>query len=236
MQRVRLRVIGRGGAGQRGVSATHMSDIQGSGKSGAMLDAWLARRAVRPLARTSITPNMLTLLGLLAGLLAGWLFSRGDSASAHWGGAVFVFAAWMDHVDGEHARATGQTSTFGHYFDHVGAMTTYLSMFIGIGIGSHDISGQWAAALGISAGISVIAIFSVRMWCEVHLGPESVRQPHHSGFEIEDTLYIVGPVAWFGLLKPFLIAAGIGAPLFLVWVVYEAMRHSRVQAGSGQER
>lgn len=204
-----------------------MSDDQQRRTAPTTFDARLARWAVRPLARTPVTPNMLTLVGLVAGLLAGWLFSRGDAASANWGGAVFIFAAWMDHADGEHARATGQTSTFGHYFDHVGAMTTYIAMFVGMGIGLREGMGDGSIALGIVAGVAVAATFSVRMWSEVRHGADSVRQTVRGGFEIEDLLYIVGPIAWLGLQAPFVIAAGGGAPLFLAWVVIDLARRAR---------
>jgi archaetidylinositol phosphate synthase len=184
----------------------------------------LARLAVRPLARTSISPNALTLLGMACGLVAAVLFARG-MPYAHVGAAIFMFAVWMDHVDGEHARATRRTSRFGHYLDHAAAMTTYVSMFVGAGIGlASGGLGPWAVPLGIAAGVSVVVIFTVRMWAENRLGLDAVKQNVRGGFEIEDTLYIVGPVTWLGGLEPFVLAAGIGAPLFMVWVLWETHR------------
>lgn len=192
------------------------------------LDQRLARLAVGPLARTPVTPNMLTFLGLSAGLWSGWLFAQGDAVSGYWAGMVFVFAAWMDHVDGEHARATGQVSRFGHYFDHFGAMTSYVAMFVGVGIGLRTGSlGGWAMVLGIAAGLSVAAIFSVRLWIEERHGKPAVAQSQRGGFQIEDILYVVGPVAWLDGLQPFLILAGLGAPVFLLWVTREAVAMAR---------
>lgn len=197
-------------------------------------DQRLARAAVRPLVNTPVTPNMITLLGLVVGLAAGVLYARGDAASANWGAGLFLVAAWLDHADGEHARATGQTSTFGHYFDHAGAMTSYIALFVGAGIGLRQLSGgalgapdrlgDWAVPLGIAAGLSVAAIFSVRMALEIRDGRQSVKQTVYAGFEVEDALYIAAPVTWLGFLEPFLVAAGIGAPLFLVYVIWEATR------------
>lgn len=189
------------------------------------LDQRLARAAVRPLVNTPVTPNALTLLGMALGLSAAFLLARGDSASVNWGAAIFMVAVWMDHVDGEHARATGRTSKLGHYLDHAAAMTTYISMFVGAGIGlSRGPLGEWAVPLGVCAGLSVAIIFSVRMWAETQYGTDSVKQTVRGGFEIEDTLYIVGPVAWLGGLQPFIVAAGIGAPLFMIWVLWETHR------------
>ena len=189
------------------------------------LDQRLARAAVRPLANTPVSPNALTLLGMAIGLCAAYLLARGDTASVNWGAGLFMVAVWMDHVDGEHARATGRTSKFGHYLDHVAAMTTYISMFVGAGVGlRYGALGDWAVPLGIAAGIAVAVIFSVRMWAETQYGTDSVKQTVRGGFEIEDTLYVVGPVVWLGGLMPFIVAAGIGAPLFMIWVLWDTHR------------
>ena len=84
-------------------------------------DQRLARILVRPLARTSVHPNAITTLGLMMGLLAGYLFAQGDPVLANWAAGVFMFAAFVDHADGELARLVNKTSTFGHYYDHVAA-------------------------------------------------------------------------------------------------------------------
>ncbi len=191
-------------------------------------DQRLARWLARPLARTAITPNMVTSAGLVLGLCAAWLFARGDSTGANWGGALFIVAAWTDHLDGELARASGKTSRFGHYFDHIAMMTTDVALFVGIGIGlaSTEMGGA-AVILGIAAGVSVAAIFSMRLWTEIRLGSDAVAMTPVAGFEIEDTLYVVAPVAWFGVLDYFLVAAGIGAPLFLIWVAWDISRAGR---------
>ena len=34
-------------------------------------------------------------------------------------------------------------------------------------------------------------------------------------------MYLLGPITWLGLLQPFLILAGIGAPLFALLVLWQ---------------
>lgn len=192
------------------------------------LDQKLARMAVRPLARTRITPNMITFIGMVLGLVAAVMFAGGEPAAMNWAAAIFVIAVWIDHVDGEHARATNQASTFGHYFDHVGAMVTYISMFIGAGIGlQNGWLGKWSLPLGVAAGVAIAAIFSIRMWVEARHGSQSTKQTVRGGFEIEDTLYVVAPLTWLGGLSLLVAAAGVGAPVFLVWVVWQAVCSER---------
>src|SRR3546814_5623391 len=66
-------------------------------------DQRLARMAMRPIAQTPVTPNMVTGFGLVGGLTAGWLLAQGGAA-AQWGAGAFVVAVWLDHADGELAR------------------------------------------------------------------------------------------------------------------------------------
>ena len=107
-------------------------------------------------------------------------------------------------------------------------VTTYVTLFVGMGLGlaSRGMGGS-AVVLGIAAGIAVGAIFGTRLWVENRLGSEAIVMTPVAGFEIEDILYIVGPVTWFGLLDYFLIAAGIGAPLFLIWTAWDTSRAMR---------
>jgi CDP-diacylglycerol--glycerol-3-phosphate 3-phosphatidyltransferase len=77
-----------------------------------------ARGLVTPLARflgrLGLTPNALTLIGVLlnAGVAViiglGWQF---------WGGVALLLASAFDTLDGALARATGQTTRFGAFFD-----------------------------------------------------------------------------------------------------------------------
>jgi phosphatidylglycerophosphate synthase len=187
-------------------------------------DVRLARVLVRPLRHTPLTPNALTTFGLLASLVAAWLMASGDPRRGALGGGLFMLAVLVDHMDGEFARLTGLTSRFGHYYDHVAAGLGYVSLFVGLGIGLRSgWLGAWAPRAGAIAAGSIAAIFLIRVFLEETAGRAMVAQDNWRGFEPEDALYLVGPVAWLGLLTPFLLAAGIGAPVFLLWVAWCAV-------------
>ncbi len=199
--------------------------------------AWdhrLARVLAKPLARAGVHPNAVTTAVLLLGLAAGVLFALGGTFAANLAATLFMLAVFGDHVDGEVARHAGKTSTFGHYYDHVAALVTYAGMFIGAGIGSSGGAlGKWTVVFGSLAGISVATIMIVRMTVEYRRGKEATRQRNLLGFEPEDTLYLVGPVTWLGGMPPFLAAAGIGAPVFLVWVLWQWRRDVALAADNG---
>ncbi len=188
-------------------------------------DNRLAIVIARGLARTPVSPNAVTAVVLLLGLGAGALFATGERWLVHLAPVPFMLAMLGDHIDGNLARLTGRGSTFGHYFDHAAMACTYTAMFVGAGIGlSSSWLGVWAIPLSILAGLSVAAIFSIRIGVEIKAGKEYVEQPNFMGFEPEDTLYIIGPVTWLGFLAPFVIAAGIGTPLFLLYVLWRSRR------------
>jgi CDP-diacylglycerol--glycerol-3-phosphate 3-phosphatidyltransferase/archaetidylinositol phosphate synthase len=70
----------------------------------------------RALAKTGITPNMITGLTVLVALVSAWFFAMGDLVT----GLIFmVLTVVMDMFDGAVARAAGLASKFGATFDHV---------------------------------------------------------------------------------------------------------------------
>ncbi len=74
----------------------------------------LATPLARLLGRLGLTPNSLTLIGVLLNvgvaviLALDWQF---------WGGVALLLASAFDTLDGALARATGQTTRFGAFFD-----------------------------------------------------------------------------------------------------------------------
>jgi archaetidylinositol phosphate synthase len=184
-------------------------------------DQRLANLVIRPLAARRVTPNQVTSASLLLGLAGALLFAQGEGA-VHAGALLFMLSFWLDHVDGELARMTGMSSGFGHYYDLAAGGAVLIATFIGIGVGlSNGELGHWAPVLGCVAGGATAIIFLLRGELERRFGKAGTRQPRLLGFEIEDVLYLLGPITWVGALTPFLVLAGIGTPLFALWVLWE---------------
>ena len=76
---------------------------------------WPAFHVTRGASRLGLTPNMVTLVGLVLVFVAGWFFYRGELAPA-------LVAAWfmtfLDTVDGKLARVTCTSSRIGNLLDH----------------------------------------------------------------------------------------------------------------------
>jgi phosphatidylglycerophosphate synthase len=190
-------------------------------------DQRLARLLVGPLRRTPITPNAITTLTLGVGLLGAWLLA-GAGAAANLGAALVMISFLLDHADGELARMTGRTSTFGHYYDLVADALVMGALFVGIGFGLGASGlGASAARLGLIAGGGVALAILFRLELERRAGKAAVRQPSLLGFEAQDILYAVGPVTWLGGLETLLMLAAIGAPLYALVALCELGLHLR---------
>ncbi|MBI3323457.1 MAG: CDP-alcohol phosphatidyltransferase family protein [Candidatus Omnitrophica bacterium] len=124
------------------------------------LNRKISKRITPWLAWVGVTPNQVTLLSLLAGLLAGWDFLQGGAA--HWirGAAWFQAAYILDNCDGNLARLTGRTSGFGSWLDTVTDMLIHMAFFLGLGIGiwERDPRGPWLW-LGILTAVGVFLAY-----------------------------------------------------------------------------
>lgn len=69
---------------------------------------------IQPLARLGVTPNTLTVIGLLLSILTAIVIAQGHLFA---GGLLVLFAGVFDMFDGAMARARNAATTFGAFFD-----------------------------------------------------------------------------------------------------------------------
>lgn len=96
----------------------------------------LLHAIVRGLALTKISPNVLTFLGLVINIIAATLFGYANASNTPrmflYAGLVIIGAGIFDMVDGRVARATGQVTTFGAFFDSVIDRYSDVALFFGL--------------------------------------------------------------------------------------------------------
>jgi CDP-diacylglycerol---glycerol-3-phosphate 3-phosphatidyltransferase len=90
---------------------------------------WIIDRIVYVLSLFRISPNMLTLVGLLINLYAAYLFAEDRFVTA---GGVVIFAGLFDMLDGQVARLTNRVSAFGAFLDSVIDRYSDVVLFIGL--------------------------------------------------------------------------------------------------------
>ena len=81
---------------------------------------------VRGLIKAGLTPNMVTVIGLVLNIGVAVVFiiaaertNRGDLSYVGWAGALVLFAGVFDMLDGQVARLGNMSSRFGAMFDSV---------------------------------------------------------------------------------------------------------------------
>jgi len=85
---------------------------------------------VRTIARSPfVTPNILTMIGLLINVFCAWLYGTGH---LFWGGVVLILANLFDMLDGSVARIQGRVTRFGAFFDSVIDRYSDTIVFVGI--------------------------------------------------------------------------------------------------------
>jgi len=202
-------------------------------------DARLARRLVTPLVDTFVTPNHLTTLRLLIGLVGALCLARGEFAWTNAGALLIVLSNFVDHTDGELARISGKSSRIGHIYDLACDSLVTVMLFVGMGLGIGAIHEAErvvpGVCLGSLAGVAVAVIFFLRMRIEDMEGKAGIKQASVAGFETEDVLYLLPLVTLTGIVTPFVVAASIGAPLFALWVIVDFRRALRRTARPAAE-
>ena len=167
---------------------------------------------VRPLARAGLTPNAVTVIGLLLSLLAAYLFYRGEPRLA---ALTLLIGSLVDALDGTLARLTGKTSRFGAFLDSTFDRISDGAILFGMALGSlvdwrvafltfmgsylvsyercrAELAGSGKLTVGIAERAERLLILMIFSFA----GAEYVKYG----------VYIVGVLAWLTVLQRFYAA------------------------------
>jgi archaetidylinositol phosphate synthase len=95
---------------------------------------------VRPLTRAGVTPNTITVIGLLISLAGAYLFYQREQ---FWAALVLLVGSLIDALDGTLARMTGKTSRFGAFLDSTFDRISDGAVLFGIALGNL-VDWRWA--------------------------------------------------------------------------------------------
>jgi phosphatidylglycerophosphate synthase len=190
------------------------------------IDRIVFRRLSRPLTRSllpsGVSPNAVTIAGILVGIAGGLLLGAPHPALVALGVVALVVSGVLDCSDGEIARLRFAESRFGHWLDITGDTAVHAAVLGGIVLGlrgsGHVPSGATLAALALG----VIGAFAVVTWSELTeerrhraggwenrvldgvLGPLSTRDWH---------VFVIG-FALAGRLDRLVVGGAVGAHVF----------------------
>ncbi len=140
----------------RGIEQTYKSrDVE------EVIDIWFYRpigyRIALVAKRFGLTPNGVTVIGILIGVTAGHFFFYDRFSLNAIGMGMWFLSNMFDSADGQLARMTGRSTQFGRILDGMGGNFVFFSMYAHLcfryALGD-GLIGWWVFALGLAAGAS----------------------------------------------------------------------------------
>ena len=118
---------------------------------------------VKPLADAGVTPNMVTLLGLLVSFASAWCYYSWASLPILLpaAGALVLLSGLLDAIDGVIARTAGKVTKFGGFFDSVS--DRYADAFVLAGV---TLGGLCTPIAGFAALIGSLMVSYTRSRAE----------------------------------------------------------------------
>ena len=94
----------------------------------------IVRVAVAPLGKAGVTPNMLTVLGVLLASITGYAYTLAPRNRVYlvYCGVLIIVSGFVDAIDGVLARSTGKVTRFGGFFDSVADRYSDAVIYTGI--------------------------------------------------------------------------------------------------------
>jgi len=182
----------------------------------------IAQPLIRLFLRTPATPNLVTGLGLVFGLLAGGVFVLGGYWWAILGAILAYLSAIMDHVDGMVARLKFQESAFGVWFESAVDYTSYLAIFTGMAIGlyreTHFVHYLFVGGLFIFAAIVSFIVQSQQRQRLSADNPANYAQRMHNKMEEQRSNFFY----WFGRNVYFLVRRAVLPYFILLFCLLDA--------------
>ncbi|MFZ0343042.1 MAG: CDP-alcohol phosphatidyltransferase family protein [Gaiellaceae bacterium] len=130
----------------------------------------LASRSVTSLARTRITPNVLTTTGVSLCLAAAVLVpfeGRANELLVYWlAAAVFVVGSLLDILDGALARVGGKSTPFGAFFDSTTDRVGEGAMLAAIALVFSRHGQDWAVVVAVAAVVGSFLVSYTRARAE----------------------------------------------------------------------
>jgi phosphatidylglycerophosphate synthase len=194
----------------------------------------MARVCVRPLIGTGVTPNHITTLRVATGLASCAAVALGTPSGALWGGVLWLASAFLDRADGELARIGDMKSRGGHLYDYYSDALINSLVFAGAGIGArHGWMGVWAAPTGVVAAVSMLVCWVVGEWYQQLEGSGEKAYAGRWGFDMDDGLYLIAPLIWFGLMSFVVLGAAVATSCMAILII---VRYRRLRARRGLAR
>lgn len=205
----------------------------------------------RQILDTWIRPNQMTIFSTWIGLIGAAQFFYATRYHEVAGSLLIWLHTVLDGCDGEMARLTFRESSWGSWMDFWGDNLVHVVLFAGLAVDLRQ-SERWAPVLGVLACIGALGSALGSAWLSaksrareqrsqsvssVMSGVAQIPTDDHGLSERlkklemflaqRDFIYLLVICSLFDHEAIFLWAAGLGAPLYLLILIYLVRHHSK---------
>jgi phosphatidylserine synthase len=183
---------------------------------------------------SAVTPNHLTTLRLVTGVLACAALLPADGAWLWWAGWLWLASALLDRADGELARIGNMSTPGGHRYDYLVDNAVNSGFFVALGLGLRESAwGGAAVALGLWTGAALYLCGYCAEKLERLEGSGHKAYSGAFGFDFDDMLYLPTPIVWLGWRAQLLVAACLGATFMMLLTGWRLWRRAGRRAYIG---
>ncbi|MHC4139615.1 MAG: CDP-alcohol phosphatidyltransferase family protein [Planctomycetota bacterium] len=173
------------------------------------------------LVRTPVTPNQVTAISLILGLIAAVIFSFGGHTHTITAGLIFFLCIVFDQCDGEVARIKNMETEFGRSFDIIVDSIVSAAIVAGITFALYKASGS---GFHIIIGLLAIIGISISIFLATYLGKENKTdtgtQEMLDKLNNKDFFYIIMLASViFNQMIWFLLIMAVGTNIY--WIVHK---------------
>jgi CDP-L-myo-inositol myo-inositolphosphotransferase len=173
------------------------------------------------LIRTPVTPNQVTIISLVIGIVAAVFFSHGAYKSTIIAGVFYFISTVFDQCDGEVARFKHMESDFGRIFDIIVDSIVNAAIVIGITIAIYKTNGS---GLTIVAGLLAMMGIVISLLLTTYFSSKSKKDTGTKEMldklNNKDFFYIIMLASVvFNQMIWFLLIMAIGTNIY--WIVHK---------------
>ncbi len=196
----------------------------------ARFDRTLSIALSKRLIRTPITPNQITTISLVVGLVGSALLA----SPGYWESVAGALLLWsccvLDGCDGEVARLKLMSSEFGATYDVIADNVVHVAIFAAIPVhlrNRHPGMDFWGPGLVLLSGVLLSMFF---VWWFILRKPASADDAATKVYEriaSRDFIYLIAGLTMIQRLEWFLWSAALGAHVFWLSLVAVALLRPR---------
>lgn len=189
-------------------------------------------------ANINISPNMITLISTILGIIAAVFYYRADYASLVIGTIILNFSYIVDCMDGELARYKKISSIFGAWLDSACDMIVEFAVLAGLTLGLYfKTNNPTVLILGIFAVANLMMILNMRSLSRIHFEIRSSDKSIQPNHEFRIMGHFIGGAELFTVLVSItallnkayyllIIYATVGGLVWIRQVLRRAMTYS----------